>query len=162
MDKAKSEQIYAQYYSKVFGYLISKTNNKELAEDLASEVFLKVMEKLDSFDESKASISTWIYTITHNKLIDYYRGIKPIDSLEEDVPYEESMEDDILKNETLEMLAAALEKLGEREREIIVLRYYSGKTLREIADTLRISYSYVKVMHNKAMSELKKFMIKSL
>lgn len=156
MDKTISEQIYEKYNKKIYGYFISKTNHKEISDDLTSEVFIKVFEKLDSFDEKKASISTWIYTIAHNKLIDYYRGIKPVSVLEDDYLAEDDIEEAVCNQETLEMLADALEQLDERDRELIILRYYSGKTLKEIAVIMQISYSYVKMLHNKALKELKK------
>ena len=50
------EEIYKTYYGKVYGYFISKINNAHNAEDLTSDVFVKIYEKIDSFDESKASL----------------------------------------------------------------------------------------------------------
>lgn len=55
----------------------------------------------------------------------------------------------------LEILATALEKLEKRERDIIVFHYYDGLTLKEVGEKLGISYAYVKILHNKALSELK-------
>ena len=75
-EQSKTE-IYKDYHGKVFGYIISQVSNSDLAEDLCEDVFLKVYEKLDTFDETKASISTWIYTIARNTLTDYYRTRKP-------------------------------------------------------------------------------------
>ena len=65
------EKIYRDYHSKVCGYIQSRVNSVQDAEDIAADVFLKVYEKLESFDESKASFSTWIYTITRNTLRRY-------------------------------------------------------------------------------------------
>lgn len=149
--------IYKDYYKKVFGFIFGKTSNHTLAEDLTSEVFLKVYEKLDSFDDTKASLSTWIYTITRNKLTDYFRSRRVMEEIPETLDDGSSLEDDVCDKEELETLADALEKLDERERDIIILHYYSGKTLKEIADALDISYSYIKILHNKALSTMKKF-----
>ena len=55
-EQSKTE-IYKDYHGKVFGYIISQVNNSDLAEDLCEDVFLKVYEKLDTFDDTKASIS---------------------------------------------------------------------------------------------------------
>ena len=156
-DEFKTE-IYTKFQPKVLSYINGKVNNMTLAEDLCSDVFLKVYEKIDTFDDTKASISTWIFTITRNKLTDYYRtGKISGGEIPEYLSDESSMEDDVCNDETLETLADALEKLDQRERDIVILHYYSGKTLKEIADGLGISYSYTKLLHNNALSRLQKF-----
>lgn len=156
-DKFKTE-IYEKFHPKVLSYINDKVNNHHLSEDLCSDVFLKVYEKIDTFDDSKASVSTWIYTITRNTLTDYYRTRKISGGeIPEFLDDGTSLEDDVCNDETLDTLADALEKLDERERDIVVLYYYSGKTLKEIADIIGISYSYTKLLRNNALSRLKKF-----
>ena len=65
------ETLYAQYSSKVMGYIHARVRNRADAEDLCSDVFEKIQRKLEDFDPSKASVSTWIFTITRNTVIDY-------------------------------------------------------------------------------------------
>ncbi len=156
-DDAFKAKIYEDYYKKVYSYLLGQVNDSYLAEDLASDVFLKVYEKLDLYDETKASISTWIFTIARNKLTDYYRGRTVFGEIPETMADGSDIEEDMCNNEMLEILAGALEKLDERERDIIILHYYSGVTLKEIGQRLGISYAYVKILHNKALSSLKNF-----
>lgn len=151
------EKIYRDYHSKVFGYIRSKVNSVQDAEDIAADVFLKVYEKLESFDESKASLSTWIYTITRNTLTDYYRTRKVFDEIQELSEDDASTEDDVCKAETLELLTKALEALDERERDIVVFRYYFNKQLKDIASQMGISYAYVRVLHNRALQNLRIF-----
>lgn len=155
---AEKEEIYRNYHKKVLGYINSQINRLQDAEDLAADVFIKVFEKIDTFDETKASISTWIFTITKNKLTDYYRTRRVFEEVPETLSDESSFEDDICNEEMLDTLADALEKLEERERDIIILRYYSGKTLKEISDKMGISYAYVKILQNKALGNLKKYL----
>ena len=66
------EKIYSEYFEKVAGCIRSHIANEQDREDIASEIFLKIYAKLDSYDERKSSLSTWIYTITKNTVIDYY------------------------------------------------------------------------------------------
>lgn len=153
----QKEQIYRDYHGKVCGYIRSKINSFEDAEDLAADVFLKVYEKLDSFDESKASLSTWIFTITKNKLTDYFRTKKDYDEVPETYEADTSVEDEVINADMLETLANALETLDERERDIIILRFYSGKSLKEITEQMGISYAYGKVLQNKAFDKLREF-----
>ena len=157
MTDLKKEQLYREYHDKVLGYIWSKVNNRELAEDLAADVFVKVYEKLDSFDESKASLSTWIFTITKNTLTDHFRTRRVYEEIPETLTDSASVEDEVCNAQMLETLATALEALDERERDIIILRYYSGKTLKEIAAQLDISYAYVKILQNNALRKLKEY-----
>ena len=145
---AQREQIYRDYHGKVCGYIRSKISSAQDAEDLAADVFVKVLEKLDSFDESKASFSTWIYTITRNTLTDYFRTRKVFAEIPVTMEADTSVEDDICNAETLELLTKALEALDERERDIVVFRYYFNKQLKDIAAQMGISYAYVRVLHN--------------
>lgn len=149
--------IYRDYYHKIRGYIQSKVSDSELAEDLCADVFVKVYEKLDTYDESVASLSTWIFTIARNRLTDHYRTRRVMPEVPETYAAPISLEDDVCNASELETLADALESLDERERDIVVFRYYSGMTLKEIAQKMNISYAYVKVLHNKALSELRKF-----
>ncbi len=155
-EELDKEKIYRDYYEKVFGYILSKINNAHDAEDLTADVFVKIYAKLDTFDENKASLSTWIYTVTRNTLTDYYRTRKVFFEMPEEIEDETAVEDEICSAESLENLANALETLEKWERDIIILHYYSGKTLKEIAEKLGISYSYVKILQNKALEHLRK------
>ena len=156
-DKEFRESIYIDYYPKVYGYVFSKVTNRTTAEDITSDVFLKVYEKLDTFDETKASVSTWIFTITRNTLTDYYRTRRVFEEIPETLEAPSSVEEEVCNAAMLETLADALEKLDSRERDIIVMRFYGGMTLKDIAAQLGISYAYVKVLQNKALVELRKY-----
>lgn len=157
MTDIMKEQLYRDYYPKVFSYIHSRIQN-DSAEDITSDVFLKIYEKLDSFDETKSSLSTWIFTVTRNTLIDYYRTRKVYSEIPEATEAEDSIEDDVCNAEMLSALTKALSQMEERERDIIILRYYDGKTLREIAEQMGISYAYVKILQNKAFAFLKDFL----
>lgn len=155
-ENTEFEQVYAKFKHKVARYICGKIPNEHDAEDLASDVFVKVFHGLSGFDEKKASLSTWIYKITQNAVIDYYRTAKSICELPEELCFDENIEEKMINEEMLESLADALGKLSRRERDIIILHYYSGKTLKSIAEIMDISYSYVKLLHANALKVLRK------
>ena len=70
-------QIYPDYHGKIMGYIRARVTRWADAEDLCSDVFEKIQRKLEDFDDTKASVSTWIFTITRNTVIDYFRRNKP-------------------------------------------------------------------------------------
>ena len=152
------EQVYRDYDRKVMGYIRPRINNPSDAEELHSAVFMKVFEKFSSFDQTKASISTWIYTIARNTLIDCFRTRKVMDELGDEDIVEEDAFQGILDEETLDELAAALEKLPQRERDLIILHYYNNMQLKEIAVKMHMSYSNCKLIHNKALMKLRQYL----
>ena len=150
------EQIYTEYSGKVMGYIRARIRNSADAEDLHSEVFEKIQRRLDSYDPQKASISTWVFTITRNTLIDHYRRVKPQEELDENLSDDSEIDEGLLQNESLEELAAALRSMPEELRDLIVLRYYDNRPLTEVAEMMGMSYGAVKLRHQKALAMLRK------
>ena len=159
------ETIYKEYHDKVFSYIKSKVNNREDAEDLTAEVFLKVQKKFADYDEDKAGVSTWIYTIARNSVIDFYRVSKPTeelpDELSEEIASDEETDSPVLRRETLQELADALNKLSDEEKAVIIFRYYDGLSLTDIQKRMGLSYGQIKLRHNSALKEMKKLLSKN-
>lgn len=149
-------QIYEDYYQKVFSYLRSHVQNYHDAEDLCEEVFTKVFKKMDTFDEQKSSLSTWIFNITKNTLIDAYRTKR--DTYEMIDNYEYLTDTQELSKEDILALRDALTALSEEERELIILRYYEGYTLKEISQKMSLSYGITKLRHNDALERIKEYL----
>ena len=155
MKSSEWDDIYRLYSGKVTGYIIARVQRREEAEDLCAEVFEKVFRKMGNYDQEKAAIGTWIYSITRNTVIDYFRKVRPIVELDDNMPMDEEIDRSILKNETLEELAAAVEKLPPDLQNIIVLAYYERMPLVEITKWVHYSYRTVKLKHQKALKILK-------
>lgn len=145
-------QIYEEFQPKVRAYVRGKIHDPHDADDLVSAVFMKVVQKLDSFDPAKASVSIWVYTITRNTVTDYFRTRRSM------VAFEDYMVDETeLTDDALDCLADALMSLKEKERDLIVLHYYSGHTLKTVAEMMGMSYINAKVIHKKALTSLQAF-----
>ena len=156
MTAEQQEKIYTAFYSKVMGYLCARINRRAEAEDLASDVFEKVFTRFDQYDGSKSSVSTWIFTITRNTLIDHYRRTKPTEELDENLSDQSEIDEDLLRSESLEELAAALRRMPQELRDLIVLRYYDNRPLTEVAEMMGLSYGAVKLRHQKALGMLRR------
>ena len=155
MQTVDLDRIYTEYSGKVMGYIRARIRSSAEAEDLHSEVFEKVLKKIGEFDPSKASLNTWIFTITRNTVIDHFRRAKPSEELDENLSDNVELDEDLLNSETLSELAAALRKLPQQMMDIIVLRYYDGKPLTEIAEMMNLSYGAVKLRHQNAVLMLR-------
>ena len=149
------DKVYLDYKDKVTAYVRGKLANEHDVEDIVSTVFLKVYQRIDSFDPSKASLSTWIYTITRNTVIDYFKKRKIHIEFWDEIAADMLPDDSLVDNGLLEDLADALETLSERERDLIILHYYKGYTLKRISEMMDMSYINAKLIHTKALSMLR-------
>ena len=152
------DKLYSDYSGKVMGYITARVQRRADAEDLCADVFEKVYRKIGEFDETKASLSTWIFTITRNTVIDHFRRTRPTAELDEKIASEGEVDDDLLRDETLGELAAALKKLPQELQDIIVLVYNDKLPLTEVARIMHLSYGAVKLRHQKALGMMRVYM----
>jgi RNA polymerase sigma-70 factor (ECF subfamily) len=138
--------MYREFFPKVYNYVYYRLLDRDRTDDLVSEVFVRVVEKIDTYDEGKAKMSTWIFRIAHNALVDEYRRRKDTASLDEeglDVPSGDDVLFTIIKNDERRALHSALARLPGRDREIIAMKYFAGMTNRDIALELSMNESTV-------------------
>ena len=151
------EKLYREFYPKVLGYVRSKVSPSD-AEDVTANVFVKVYANLEHFDEQRASLSTWIYTITHNTVIDHWKRQEsaPL-SLEEHLEY---LSEDAAPemDDTLQALSEALEKLTPVQRDVVILHYYYGLQHSEIARKLHLTPANTRKICSLALTALRKNM----
>ena len=165
MQQSSLEEIYNTYYKKIYSFVMRKISDIDITEDLVSDIFLKVAANLDRFDPNKACISTWLYTIANNTVLDYYRTRKVYEPIPDENGSEglmpealvdtKDIESEIIANEELEELANALEHISVRSRDVIVLHYYADMTLKDVAQQMGMSYANIKIVHKKALQELR-------
>ncbi len=157
--KITPEELYNAYREKVERYICSHVGNEHDRADIVQQVFLNAISALESYDPEKASISTWLYAITRNAVIDYYRNLEkaPLSADDNELQLFSS-EERPLSEETLDALADALEQLPERERKIIVLRFYGGYSAKETAEKIGLSYANVRFLQYAALKKLRKFL----
>ena len=158
MNRPDFTEIYREYQPRVMGYICARVCPRSDAEDLCSEVFEKVHLKLEGYDPSKASLSTWIYTITRNCVIDHFRRRRPSEELDESLSSDFQVDEALLREETLDELADALLALPRELREIIVRRYYDEMPLTDISRAMGLSYGATKLRHASALRQLRKAM----
>ena len=150
--------LYDKYVQKIYSYIYFRTSHRETAEDLTSLTFFKALDNLASFNSGKAKFSTWLYQIAKNNLIDHYRKNKPELGLENalNVASSEDVEQNAEKALALEQIKKHLLKLGEQQREIIIMRVWDELTHKEIAEILKISETNSKVIFSRALGNLQK------
>lgn len=142
------ERLYATHASGLFSYLVYRTGDRELSEDLLSETFIRVLRSSWRFDRRKASEKTWLYTIALNLLKDERRrAAAEARALQREAATVTSGAGDrenwLEQVEHRDELMRAVAQLSEDEREAIALRYGADLTLPEIAKLVRQPLSTV-------------------
>lgn len=156
------EEVYQTYFPKVYNYVFYKLLNKENTEDIVSQVFMKLLKHQGRFDSDKASLKTWIFRITDNTLIDFYRKQRPSVSIDNEetgldnrlrVEFDDQY-DDVL-SPMRQTVFNALKQLSERERTFVYYKYYLNITNREIAREMNMNENTVSAILSRARQKLK-------
>ena len=157
------EQVYNEYYPRVFGHIRKKLCSYHEAEDLAQEVMAVCYRNFEKYDSEKAALGTWIYVIMNNRLKNYYRDKKEMVSLDAEdsfleIPDEKVLEEAVLLEEQKRILMEAIRRLPERERTIVELTYFYRKTSAEVAQKLHMTAGNVRVTLNRSLKKLRLYL----
>lgn len=159
LDNKQLEMIYEKYYAKIYNYFYYRLLNKEVTEDLTSEVFLKIIKKYHTYDDTKASFVTWMNKIAENTLIDYYRAKKlelDINDFENHLMVDFDSQRRKLTDETNKLVYEMLETLTAEEREILYLKFYLDKSNVEISRLLNLNKSTLSSRIFRIIKKLRK------
>jgi RNA polymerase sigma factor (sigma-70 family) len=153
--------FYEQYLPKIFKYVSYRVADRFLAEDITSIVFEKALTKFNQYDAEKAAISTWIFRIARNTLIDHFRaGVRettvPLDEAIDMPVKDPSPEEAAISSEERRRLKACLARLSAPEQEIVSLKFSAEMTNRQIAGVLGLSESNVGVILYRAVRKMRK------
>lgn len=148
------EEVYQRQKNAVYGYLSYMTKDKDTAEDLAQETFLKVYLGLKGFKED-CSEKTWCLTIARNTFLSFARKKQPVLLEEADMErlgagYESGPEEKLLKEEKAKLIREVLSSLNADDRTIILLRDYEKMAYADIARVTGLSETVVKVRFHRA------------
>ncbi|MBT4937017.1 RNA polymerase sigma factor [Candidatus Peregrinibacteria bacterium] len=153
-------EIYDIYIEDIYRFVFYKVGQREIAEDLTEDSFLKAWEKLDTFEQTKHPFSSWLYRIAKNKVIDYFRKEKvSIEELNIDIA-DERMETKKSAEQYFnqKLLQKSLVHLPETQREVVVLRYVNELSHKEISEVVGKSEIAVRTLLSRGMAKLKELM----
>jgi len=167
-DQKAFSEIVNQYQDKIFNFVIRTVKERELAEDITQETFIKAYKALASFN-SEYAFSTWLYKIAANNCIDHFRK-KRLKTYSLDTPitakdgelYRDYPDNDdhtpeyklIIKEKSIQIIDA-INSLPKKYKEVILLRHTKDKSYEEISEELNIPLGTVKVRIFRAREMLK-------
>ncbi|MEU6857824.1 ECF subfamily RNA polymerase sigma factor, BldN family [Glycomyces sp. NPDC046736] len=156
-------EIYDRYSDTVYRYIYFRVNNAQLAEDLASETFLRALRRISSFSWQGRAFGAWLVTIARNLVVDHFKsGRYRLEIVKPDVLGADAAETDpttspetaALEKLTNATLLTAVKKLNPDQQECIVLRFLQGFTVAETARTMGKNEGAVKALQYRAVRTL--------
>jgi len=157
-------EIIERYQGKLFAYLYRLVGNREEAEDLLQDVFIKAYKNLHSYDSSR-KFSSWIYRIAHNEAVNYIKrkSLKRFISWEdisstkdklESSSLEDGADDAWIRKEAINDVDQAVNGLPIKYKQVLLLRYFSDKSYEEISEILGKPVNTIGTLINRAKKKL--------
>lgn len=152
--------IYDHYLDRIYRFIFLKVSNKEEAEDLSQQVFMKAWEAMVRFEDEGLPFASWLYRIARNLVIDFYRTRKSVVSLEENILDElmsdqEDIEESVIRSQSQERIMEALKQLSDEQKDVIILRFVDDLSYREIARITQKNQAALRILHHRALKKLK-------
>jgi RNA polymerase sigma-70 factor (ECF subfamily) len=150
------QTVYQENLGLIYRYIYSKVGNREEAEDLTSQTFLKAVRSMDA-QRSRQSMQKWLFQVARTTIADYWRTYyrAPVSSLEEllDAGWEGPPEEEPVPVSTppSERVQRILRALPERDREVLTCRFLSNLSLKETALRMGLTEANVKVVQFRAL-----------
>jgi len=168
-DEDAFAEIVKIYLNQIYNFVFRLIGDRDAADDLTQETFVKVWKNLNKFDQNK-NLRTWLFTIAKNTVFDWLKKKKEIpfstfadeegESWLENVADENIFPDEILERSDLaEEMEKIIQKLPPHYRAILLLHYKEDFSLHEIAEILGEQYNTIKSRHQRGLVMLKKAFI---
>jgi len=151
-----TEDVWETFHAPLQQFIRRRVSNDATAEDLLQDVFLNIHQHVDMLRDVK-KLESWIYQVTRNAIIDYYRSTRATTTLEapEALQLSEELPDEDVITELFPSVRAMVMSLPEQDRQALILTEYRGLTQKELAERLGLSLSGAKSRVQRARMKLK-------
>jgi RNA polymerase sigma-70 factor (ECF subfamily) len=161
-DPRAMTDLYERYGRLAYSLIYRVVRNSGAAEDLVQETFLRVWNRVQSFDETRGALGPWVLTVARNRAIDYLRSVDgkmsagslELDRLETPVLFS-NFDDGALSIDRARLLKTAFEKLSPTQRQVIELAYYEGLSQTEMAERMNQPLGTIKTWVRSALKALR-------
>ena len=166
VDLAKSgdgeafSQLYEAYFDRVYRFIFFRVTDEQVAEDLASHVFLKAWENLHRY-RPHGPFLAWLYAIARNTVIDSYRTKKQTVSLDEAAPIatsDDKLDDRMQLQFEVQALQAAMQHLTQEQQEVITLKFIADYDTAQIAKHMGKTEGAIRALQMRALQALARAM----
>jgi RNA polymerase sigma-70 factor (ECF subfamily) len=135
------QQAYERYAGELFGFALGALDDRQLAEDVVQETFVKAWRTASRFDPERGSLRTWLFAIARNVIVDARRRAGAVTDTDTDAEPSDDPVDQLL---TSIQVSAALERLSPEHRQVVVEVHFHGRSCAELSRELRLPASTVR------------------
>ena len=159
-DRDALEELYLIHFDRIYSYLHVSVGNRHDAEDLTTQTFLKMLEKIGGFTWRTAPFSAWLFRIAHNLAMDHFRAARRWQP-EEEVPEpagEEEPSAELAAMQTIgrESMLQLIEKLSPEQQQVLTLKFVFNLPNAEVAAILDKTEGAIKSLQHRALASLQK------
>jgi len=150
-------ELYDRYIDKIFKFIYMKTSDRQIAEDICSDVFMKAYKKIWTLElKTEKSFQSWVYTIANNSVIDFYRTQKHNVDIDEvfNLWEDETVHADIDNKDKLNEVLELLNTFNKPHREIIMLRIWEDLSYKEISEITGASVDNCKKIVSRGLKTI--------
>ncbi|MFZ5828016.1 MAG: sigma-70 family RNA polymerase sigma factor [Bacillota bacterium] len=163
VEKAKRDpeyfgELYDLHFDRIYAYIYRKTGDRQAAEDLTSETFMKALANLQGYKYTGQPFAAWLYRIASNLVTDYYRARRPVASLDEGlqtVAPGATPEEAALALDDQQAVIRAIQTLSPDQQDVVLMRFSGDMKLKDIATALGKTEGAVKALMFRALGSLK-------
>jgi RNA polymerase sigma-70 factor, ECF subfamily len=155
-DHEAISEIYERYAADIYRYIYYKVNDAELARDIQSDVFVRMLEGIDRYEDRGWSISAWLYRIAHDRTIDTLRRRERMHTISLDAWVEnlEDESDDLERSDRRAAIQRVINQLSPCQAQVLRLRYIYDLSIQETARQMGRSEGSVKSLQYRAQQNL--------
>lgn len=159
-DRDSFGEVYDYYFSKIYNFIFARIRDVNDADEIVSVVFEKAFSKLDTFDSTQASFSTWLFSITKNTIRNFLRTKKirtfvELDDNNEKFQDNTKVDEQLITKEVNKDLMKALDQLSQREKEVVSLKFWGALSNKEIGQITGMKSNHVGVTLHRALKNMK-------
>ena len=158
LDKRNFAPLYEKYHSAIFRYIVKRVDEKEMAYDITSIVFMKALTNLQKFEFRGVPFSSWLFRIAKSELYQSFRDTKARRTVNIDTIFSAQIMEEFVEDYTDEQrtqLMSALHLLKPNQLQLIEMRYFEKQSFREIGNFLGITENNAKVKTFRTLLKLK-------
>ncbi|HYQ10398.1 MAG TPA: sigma-70 family RNA polymerase sigma factor [Gaiellaceae bacterium] len=159
-DRDALEELYLIHFDRIYSYLHVSVGNRHDAEDLTTQTFLKMLEKIGSFKWQSAPFSAWLFRIAHNLAMDHFRARRRWQPEEEvpEPPGEEEPSAELAAMQTIgrESMLKLIERLSPEQQQVLTLKFVFNLPNAEVGAILDKTEGAIKSLQHRALVSLQK------
>lgn len=152
--------VYDRYFPDVYRFVFYKLNDEQVAEDISSDVFVRLLEAIEKQRGPKDNLKGWLLATASHAIADYLRRIyrKPTDALSETMPDDDAptLRDEIDRREQVFTVQDAYAELTPDQQNVLALRFGDGYSLEETARVMQKNVNAVKALQFRALAALRR------